>query len=226
MIIKTLPVSLLILSAFITTAVSQEAKLGATSVRLPTPTGYCQLTESNNVDGRLISLLRESIRPNQVLGQFANCTQLADWRSGKIANLDDVFYYSARESMTRTETQASENDVKEFCDFVRAEGDKLFPSAMSEPKRRMEQALEGLKLNEARLLGILKQEPWACYWGMLQSLQTPGGGSKTNLTISVITLLKNKLVTGVMVTRYVDANAIDQVLAKQTSVVSNARNVN
>src|SRR2546423_15711282 len=98
MIIKTLSVSLLVLSTFITTAVSQEAALGATSLRLPTPTGYCRLAESNNVDGRLISLLKESIRPNQVLGQFANCAQLADWRLGTIANLDDVVYYLARES--------------------------------------------------------------------------------------------------------------------------------
>jgi len=223
--IRSLSFLLLVLAPFVSPAMSQEAiTLGGTPLRLLTPPGYCQL--SDNTDGRLLSLMREQIRPNQLLALFADCAQLTDLRAGKIPHLDDIFYYAARESMTKTGTQATEKDVKEFCDFVRAEGDKLFPSVIAEPTARLEKALEGLKVNESRLLGVMKQESGACYWGMLQGLQTQTGNPKTNLTISAITLLKDKLVSGIAVSRFVDSKTNDQLLGKQTSIVAKNRGAN
>jgi hypothetical protein len=217
----------LIFAALVVPALSQTTvTLGDTSLRLLTPPGFCQLVDSDVTDRRLLSLMREQIRPNQLLAVFADCAQLTNLRTGRIPHLDDVFYYAASETMTKPGARATEKSLGEFCDFVRAEGDKLFPSAISEPTARLEKALEGVKVNESRLLGVMKQEAGACYWGMLQGLQAQAGSSKTNLTISAIMLLKDKQVTGIAVSRFVDKRTSDQMLSKHTAIVAKNRSAN
>jgi hypothetical protein len=208
----------LVCAAAAAAAAAQEVKVGATSVTLAAPAGFCPLTESHPVDARVIAAAREGLRPGHLLGQYADCRQLADWRTGKRGTLDDVLHYAARPTMMQVDGKGSEAEVKGLCGYMRAEGAKTFPAA--ELKTRVEATAKGVQVNETRFTGVVAEEPTVCYWAMLQKLKTDAGADKTNVSVSAVILVKGKLISGVMTSPYVNADSVAGVLARQKSNVA------
>ena len=197
-----------------------EVKLGTTSIVLTTPTGFCALIDGHPVDAPAVAGARKAVLPGHLLAQFADCGQLTGWRAGTRAVLDDVFHYATRPTMMQADGRASEAEIKGFCAYVRAEGAKMFRGLAADLKARVEAATNGVKVNESRLIGVVAEEPVACYWAIVQKILTDTGAPKTNIAVSAIMLVKAKLVTGVMTSLYANAGSLDAPLAKQRRTVA------
>ena len=64
-------------------AVAGQASMGGVSVNLPPPRGFCELSNVDPSDKRMLSIVGGLLEQsgNKLLSMSANCKQLADWRS-------------------------------------------------------------------------------------------------------------------------------------------------
>ena len=66
-------------------AFAKQATLGAASLTLPPPAGYCEMDEAQPSDARMIGAVSAALErgPTRLLAISADCRQLEDWRAGR-----------------------------------------------------------------------------------------------------------------------------------------------
>src|SRR5438128_7490053 len=75
-------------------AAAKDARIGAASLNLPPPAGYCDLTEQQPSDARMIKIVGDLLAGrNELLAMSADCRQLENCRAGKEPVLDDYAQY-------------------------------------------------------------------------------------------------------------------------------------
>jgi hypothetical protein len=203
----------LLLAAAASGAVAADATIGTASIKLPTPAGFCDLKDHDPSDKRMLTVLTDIIAKsgNKLLAMSADCRQLTDWRAGKRSLLDDLGQY---QTPTALMDKPSVEPVKQTCATLRAEGDKLLSNQLPDIKARVESALEKVKLNNTTFLGVLAEEPTACYAALLQKIRTEAGTDKTQVTAFATTIIKNKSVFVYRIGLYANSASVDAVLAK------------
>src|SRR5712691_366135 len=161
----------LALAAAASAAVAAEATIGGVSVSLPRPGGFCDLSESDPSDKRMISTLSDLLGKsgNKLLGMSADCRQLADWHARKRKLLDDFGQY---QTPIATMDKPPSESVAQTCATLRAEGNKILANQMPDIKARAESTLKQIKMNETSFIGVLAEDPTACYAALLQKMRT------------------------------------------------------
>jgi hypothetical protein len=205
--------ALALVLAAASSALAAEATIGGVSVSLPPPGGFCELSASNSSDQRMISTLTDLLAKsgNKLLAMSADCGQLADWRTGKRKLLDDFAQYQT--PIASMDKPPSET-VAQTCATLRAEGEKILANQMPDIKARVESTLSQIKMNETRFIGVLGEDPDACYAGLIQKIHTEAGTDKTQVTMFAVTLTKAKSVFVYRFSVYHDPHSVDAVLGK------------
>jgi len=180
----------LTIAAATSRAMSAEATIGGVSIKLPTPSGFCELTDREPSDKRMIAFTADNLAKggSKLIGMFADCGQLDDWRAGKRKVLDDVAQYQT--PFIATIKPVSAEQIKELCVLMRAEGDKLGKDL----KTRFEQTLARIKLNDANFIGAIAEEPNVCYAAMILKMSIDSVDEKTQAVIYATMSVRNKLV--------------------------------
>lgn len=208
----------LALAAATSGAMSAEATIGDVSINLPTPVGFCELIDREPSDKRLIDYAADRVAKggNKILGISADCQQLVDWRAGKRKTLDDYAQYHTPISTMKESVPAA--GIKETCTVLRAEGNKLVSNTVQDMKTRIEQSPAGIKLNEASFLGVVAEEPSACYAATMMKM-TGEIGTKTQVAIIAHTVVKNKWITVYRFALYLNFDSVTNGLAQLTTNV-------
>ena len=203
----------LALAAAASAALAATTTIGDVSVNLPPPGGFCELSASNASDERMISTLTDLLGKsgNKLLGMSADCGQLADWRTAKRKLLDDFAQYQT--PIAGIDKPASES-VAQTCAVLRAQGDKILANQMPDIKARVESTLKQIKMNETNFLGVLAEDPDACYAALIQKIRTEAGTDKTQVTMFAVTIVKSRSVFVYRFAVYHNANTVNAVLAK------------
>jgi hypothetical protein len=201
---------------------AKDAQIGAAAVALPAPKGYCELTEQQPADVRLINVIGDLVaaNKNELLAVAADCGQLEAWRAGKLATLDDYVQYQAPiDAMAATVTRGEA--VKEVCASARAEGNKNFATAATDIGSRVDAAVKGAKFGETGFLGVLAEDADACYFAILVKAHTEGGGGEeSQLMISAATVVKGKVIYSNLSTIYHDAATVKAALERHKQNVA------
>ena len=153
---------------------AKEAKIGEAAVTLTTPAGQCELDPKQPGDARMLEVTERAISEvgNQLLGFYADCKQLTDWRTGKRPLLEDFSQYQTLASAANSPAPpAPEATIKEICSHQRQEGEKLMTSVTPDMKARVEEAVRGVTVNQTRFLGVVGEEPGVCYSAMAQRIK-------------------------------------------------------
>jgi hypothetical protein len=161
------------------------ASLDGVPVNLPVPAGFCDLTENEPADKRMLDMLRGLVGKsgNFLLGMYADCEQLFDWRDNKRALLDDYAQYQAQIVPTP-------EPVHQTCATMRNQGDKILGDQLPDIKARVESTLSNVKVNQTSLIGVLAEDSNACYAAMLQKMRTEVNTDKTQVIVFAIMLVK------------------------------------
>jgi hypothetical protein len=222
---KRLGLLVVVLAAIPLSAMAVEVTIGTESINLPTPRGFCEMSESNASDKSMITTLRDLIAKsgNKMLAMDADCGQLAAWHAGKRPLLDDFFQYQTPIAAMGSSTTPEQ--VRSTCADMRAEGDKLAAKAHTDNKSRIESALEGMKVNETTFIGVLAEEPTTCYAGLIQKFHTQANTDKVQLTLIAVTIVKNKSVFLYRFAVY-GSDTVANVLAKVKADVAALRAAN
>jgi len=203
----------LLVAAAAASALAAQANLGGVSIALPTPSGFCELSESNNSDKRMITTLTGLLEKsgNKLLGMSADCRQLRDWHSGKRQLLDDYAQYQT--PIGSIDKPPSET-VAETCKTLRDEGNKILANQLPDIKARVETTLKSVKMNETIFIGVLAEEANACYAGLVQKIHTEAGTDKTQITVFAVSTIKDKSVFTYRFSVYKNPQTADVVLGK------------
>jgi hypothetical protein len=169
-----------------------ETPIGREKVALVLPAGMCPIEATNSSDANYINAVESSLGgTNRLLGAFADCEQLSAWRSGHKMFLDNHGQYQAPAAMI--DTVAPPGVVAEICSELRRQGEKVLDGMKDDLSQRMERAVKGLQVNELRSLGVVGEDPDACYSAALQNLRVEGGPEKLQHLVFAITAVKGKL---------------------------------
>jgi hypothetical protein len=203
----------LLLTGAAATALAGPAKIGGIPVFLPAPKGFCELSESNASDKRMVTVLGGLLEKsgNKLLSMSADCQQLTEWHTGKRQLLDDYAQYqTAIASMDKSPSET----VAQTCTTLRQEGDKILANQMPDIKARVESTLSKIKMNETSFLGVLAEDASSCYAGLIQKIHTEANTDKTQITAFAITTVKDRSVFTYRFSVYRDAHTINVVLGK------------
>jgi hypothetical protein len=199
------------IAAATSSALAAETTVGGTLIQLPPPAGFCDLNDTDPSDKNMLSVTSDLVSDsgNKLLSMSADCRQLTGWRAQKRL-LDDYTQYQAPVALMEKPRVES---VKKTCAGLGAQGDKLVAEKAPDIKSRIESALEKVKMNEMRFIGVLAEDSTACYGGLIQKFRTEAGTDKAQLTVFAATIIKNKSIFVYRMTVYMTSETVDGTLA-------------
>jgi hypothetical protein len=185
--------ALLLLLTVTSSALAEQARLGDVSVNLLPPKGFCELSNADPSDKRMLSIVGGLLTQsgNKLLSMSADCKQIADWRSARRQLLDDYAQYQT--SLALFDKPPAET-IAQTCVTLREEGNKIVSDDFPDLKTRIEAALKKVKINQTTFIGVLAEEPRACYAGLIQQMHTQAGTDRTQLCLFAVTAVKNRTI--------------------------------
>jgi hypothetical protein len=176
----------------ITAAKAADTEIGGVAIALPTPAGFCNLSADQPTDKRLLAGVSSAIEKsgNKLLAVSADCQQLTDWRAAKIGVLDDFAQYQTPLATMNLITAKSE--IETACTQMRKQGEQIMAEVGPKAKANIEEVFNKVKVNETKLLGVLAEDPDACYVGIVAKGRTESGADKTQVVVYAITVVKGK----------------------------------
>jgi hypothetical protein len=205
-----------VLAAATTAATAAETTIGGVSIKLPPPVGFCDLSESNPADKRVVTTISGLVAQsgNTMLVMSADCQQLADWRAGKRTFLDDYGQYQTPTKGMDQLVASPETYIQATCSGLRTQGNQIVAGISQDVKTSIESALKEIKMNSLAFAGVFDESKTACYAGEIQKLQTENRMEKTQLILIGIAVVKNKVFFVDRMTVYAGPDTAKNALAK------------
>jgi hypothetical protein len=194
-----------------------EVKLGAASITLTAPAGQCDLDPAQAGDARMLQITEKMLTGagNRLLAFYADCKQLADWRTGKRPLLEDFAQYQTSLAAADAPAPAApEETLKQFCSSQRREGEKTVSGIAPDIKSRIEEAMRGVTVNQVRFLGVVAEAPGVCYSAMAQRFKAETGKDVTLIAVFASLFIKGKIVHYYLYSPYRSAQTVTAVLAR------------
>lgn len=169
--------------------------VGGTEIGLTLPAGFCKLDKSNPNDARLIGMIGKMNRGRGNLYlSVAHCEQLKAWRAGRMKTLDDYgFVMVPRKAIRRKIRTSRARFVKTMEKQLNRVTDLRRRAIKASMRRRVRSLNTSLRLNQTKILGVLKADDVAVHVGVLQKLQTEYGDKKTIVGSFGATLVRKKV---------------------------------
>jgi hypothetical protein len=217
--LRRLGFAALLLTTAAAGALASPANIGGVPIYLPAPHGFCELTETNASDKRMITVLGGLLEKsgNKLLTMSADCRQLSDWRTGKRQLLDD---YAQYQTMIASMDKSPSETVAQTCNTLRQEGNKILENQLPDIKKRVESTITKIKLNETSFLGVLAEDTDSCYAGLIQKIHTEANTDKTQITAFAVSIVNNRTVFTYRFAVYRNPQTINVVLGNIKADVS------
>lgn len=200
---------------------ARDARIGQATITLTPPGGHCELDRAQPGDAPMLQAVDTAIGSNKLLAMFADCKQHADWRAGKRGLLEDFSQYQvAAQAIDAPPEAAPVQALKQLCATLRAEGERMMIGLAPDMKTRIEQAVRSAQVNQTRFLGVVAEEPTACYSAMAQRLKAETGKDVTIVGLFAATFVKGKSVYYYLYSPYRSAQTVTVLLAKHKQNVA------
>lgn len=202
-----------------------QAKLAGKPLRFEAPKGHCFLDAEQPGDARLYNVLQRVFRGDiRMLNGYADCKQLNAWRAGERTSLDNYGNFLVPIAMLeRTAEGPAKPLVETICATMREQAGEFRPGNTAGLKGRFEKALESARINQMRLLGVVDQDENACYFGLLQKIQTEKNEIKTQMDVTAVTFIGGKMLYINLYAELEKDTTLRELLARQKASV--ARNI-
>jgi hypothetical protein len=194
--------------------------IGKTQVGLVLPDGHCELDPGEPADARIMSSIRGAIAgSNELVASFANCDELKGWRAGIYLTLDHFGQY-----MTLLQTLNQEIDmprpamITEICKQMRAATPAENEAIVAKAGNRLEVIMEGIKVNEQKMLGVVDEDEFGCYSALFQRMQAEVGGEKQIAGVFTTTFVKGKIVYLNLYAPFTGSETVQELLVLQKAL--------
>jgi hypothetical protein len=211
--------AILLPSFLLSTALfAADVRVGDVALHLPHPRGYCEMDPVLATDAPLVGRLHAAVAQsgNHLLVVSADCAELKEWRRGKRPDVEHMAAYQTMAALENRELpDTPENMIHNYCASMNALGDRVMPGTVRDVPQRAEMASALIVPNEVKLLGVLAEEPLACYAATLQRFKIEDREPTTQLSIIATTILRGKVVFAHLMAPYAGRAALAQLLATQ-----------
>jgi hypothetical protein len=207
--------ALLAACALCSGAVAKRANVGPVAVELPPPKGYCELDEALPTDRRLFDLTRTASPDTRLLAMSADCQQLRDWRAGRLAGLENYAQYqTVRAWESAPLPLPAAQLIEQTCTTLRAQGGEIASRSGTIVQERLTRALQEVKLNRVKFMGVLGQDPNACYAALLTRVKGENGREIEQATVFAVTIIRGKVVYYYLCARFAGGQTLTQMLSQ------------
>lgn len=169
--------------------------VGGREIVLVTDRDQCQLERNHPSDRRVYDLVERGLAgQNELLLIAADCEQIGPWRSGKRPTLDDFTQVQVGLAYrTRDLTGREVETAQEICKSLRQHGDAVITGPMNAVRERFNQMSDAVKLNETQFIGVVHEDPEACYASLVQRVRTERGTDKIILCVYAHVVVRGRL---------------------------------
>jgi hypothetical protein len=190
--------ALAILAIFYVSAVqAKDVSVGPVKIRLTTPGGACEADPNTPSDARYLAAVRGMIANsgNTLLSAYADCQQFADWRASKLPYLPHTYQYQSFDAYAEKGSPDSPAQViKSTCDELRTEGKKYAENNYPDMRDRAKSVMTKVEVTGSAFIGVLAEDPDACYAANLQQFKISDGSSKKQIAMWATVVVKNRVI--------------------------------
>jgi hypothetical protein len=174
----------------------QTATVGGRDVVLVLDPDQCLLDRNHPSDSRVYELVEKGLAgQNELLLAAADCEQIGPWRNGTKPTLDDFTQVQVALTLRNRDLTGREVEtVNEICSTLRKQGDAAITGPMNAVRDRFNQVSETVKINQVQFVGVVREDPEACYASLLQRVRTEHGTDKLILCVYAHVVLRGRLV--------------------------------
>jgi hypothetical protein len=200
---------------------------GGVKLNLPTPSGFCDITDSQNPVDKDVRMTTASMMQKngiRLLGVAADCQQLDDWHARKHL-LDDHSQYGTPIANFGKRTPPAA--VHQLCQSYRASGGKVDESVISRLNESVKELGGKIQFGDSpEFLGVLGETDTTCYTGRVQKIKTEIGTEKMQLSVSAGIDVKDRFVFLNLYTPYRDSDTLNHVLEHTRATVADVESAN
>lgn len=197
-------------------------RIGGAHVDLMPPAGHCFLDETRPRDQQLAGVLRSGFRSGdfRLVGAFADCAQLDDWRRGMRAGFDDYgMLLTPADFVDKALDGPADQHVRTICRMMRARAGGDVPASGQALVRRIDAVLQGAEPGEIRLLGIVGEDDRACYASFAQRRDGDTSDAKAMLSVAAISFISGKMIYSTLHAVHEGDQTLRELLVRQRQAV-------
>lgn len=185
--------------------------VGGTAINLVIDPDQCQLDRQDPSDKRVYDLVERGLAgQNELLMAAADCEQIPPWRAGIRPTLDDFTQVQVGLAYRTLELKGREvATAREICGALNKQGAALTASSVDGVRERFNQASESVKLNETKFMGVVREDPGACYASLVQRVRTDRGDDKLILSVFAHVVIRGRLL---YIYRYTEGEAVESLM--------------
>lgn len=169
--------------------------VGGQAIVLVIDPDQCELDRGHASDSRVYDLVERGLAGhNELLLAAADCTQIPPWRNGERPTLDDFTQVQVGLQFRTQDLKGREiQTANEICTALRQQGDALVSGPVGAVRERFNQVSDAVKLNETKFIGVVHEDPEACYASLVQRIRTEQGADKLILCVYGHVVVRGRL---------------------------------
>ena len=173
----------------------QTATIGGRNVVLVVDPDQCLLDRNHPSDVRVYELVEKGLAgQNELLLAAADCKQIPPWREGTKPTLDDFTQVQIGLNYRTVDFTGREvATAAEICGALRKQGEAAVTGPMNAVRDRFNQVSETVKINQVQFIGVVHEDPEACYASLLQRVRTEHGNDKLILCVYAHVVVRGRL---------------------------------
>lgn len=191
--------------------------IGGRAVVLVIDPDQCELDRGHASDSRVYDLVERGLAGhNELLMAAADCTQIPQWRGGSRPTLDDFTQVQVGLQFRNQDLRGREAETaREICTALRQQGDSILTGSVAPVRERFNQLSDSVKLNETKFIGVVHEDPGACYASLVQRIRTEQGADKLILCVYAHVVVRGRLL---YIYRYTEGESFNS-LVRLTDLV-------
>jgi hypothetical protein len=172
-----------------------KVSVGGREIVLIIDPDQCELDRNHPSDKRVYDLVERGLAgQNELLLAAADCDQIGPWRNGTRPTLDD--FTQVQVGLTQRNRELAGHEVEtanEICSTLRKQGEAAVTGPMNAVRDRFNQVSDTVKINQVQFVGVVREDPEACYASLLQRVRTEQGTDKLILCVYAHVVVRGRL---------------------------------
>jgi hypothetical protein len=172
-----------------------KVSVGGREIILVIDPDQCQLDRNHPSDKRVYDLVERGLAgQNELLLAAADCSQIGPWRNGARPTLDD--FTQVQVGLTQRDRDLTGREVEtanQICTALRQQGEAAVTGPMNAVRDRFNQVSDTVKINQVQFVGVVREDPEACYASLLQRVRTEHGTDKLILCVYAHVVVRGRL---------------------------------